>query len=373
VGARRSETHEAWSTDRADRPRLLVVQTAFLGDVVLTTPLLRALRQLAPQGLITVLVRDGLAPALAGFDAVDEVLSYDKRGRERGQRALWRLARELRRRRFDAAIAAQRSFRTGLLVAASAAPLRVGFAGAAGGFAYTHRVARARERHAVERYLALGRPLGLAAGLAAPSPALAVDPAARRRVAALLAEHGIPAAARLLCVAPGSSWGSKRWLPERFAEVAARARERWALRPVVVGAPDEVALCERVARLAGHGVPSLAGRTGVAELVALIARAHAVVGNDSGAAHVAAALGVGVVSVFGPTASEQGMAPWGPRARVVERADLGCRPCSSHGPRHCPLGHFRCMRGIDSDTVLAALGTLVTAVAPPLSVAAGRR
>jgi heptosyltransferase-2 len=336
---------------------LLVVQTAFLGDVVLTTPLLRALRRAHPERALHVVATPLGAAVLAGHPAIDVLHPYAKRGRERGLRGLLRLARRLRSERFGIAVAAQRSARTGLLVRASGAELRVGFASSAGAWALTHRVPWLPARHAVHRYLALAAPAG-ADAQADPTPSLAVLPEAAAKVSAALHEDGVADQAALLALAPGSTWGTKRWTPEGFATVAVAAPER-GLHPVLVGSPDERGLCQEVSALAGGGIANLAGRTGPPELTALLARARALVTNDSGPGHVASAVGTPVVTVFGPTVPAFGYTAWGARNRVVEHAGLACRPCSSHGPQVCPLGHHRCMREIVPADVLAALDAVL--------------
>ena len=332
---------------------LLVVQTAFLGDVVLTTPLLLALRRAHPERALHVVATPLGVSVLTGHPAVDVLHAYDKRGRDRGLRGLARLLSRLRRERFEIALAAQRSARTGLLVRWSGAAVRIGFAGSRGAWALTHRVAWDGKVHAVRRYLALAGPAG-GDPLADATPELAVLPAAAAAVAAALREDGVPDDAPLLAVAPGSTWGTKRWTPEGFASVVVAAAGR-GLHPVLVGSPGERALCAEVGTLAGGGIPNLAGRTSPPELTALLARSQALVTNDSGPAHVASAVGTPVVAVFGPTVPAFGYTPFGEQHRIVERAGLACRPCSSHGPQVCPLGHHRCMHEIAAGEVLAAL------------------
>jgi heptosyltransferase-2 len=336
---------------------LLVVQTAFLGDVVLTTPLLAALRRAHPGRALHVVATPLGVSVLAGHPAIDVLHPYDKRGADRGTSGLLRLARRLRRERFEVAVAAQRSARTGLLLRATGAPRRVGFAGSRGAWALTDRVRWDASAHAVRRYLALAGPAG-ADPSADPTPSLAVLPEAEAAVEAALREDGVSAGGALLALAPGSTWGTKRWTPAGFAAVATAAPER-GLRPVLVGSPAERTLCAEVAELAGGGLPNLAGRTGPPQLTALLARCRALVTNDSGPAHVASAVGTPVVAVFGPTVPAFGYTPWGERSRVVEREGLACRPCSSHGPQVCPLGHHRCMGEIAPAEVLAALDALL--------------
>src|SRR5579883_283004 len=335
--------------------RLLVPQTSFLGDVVLTTPLLRALRARLRPAHLTVLVRPEAAPLLAGHPDVDRVLVDDKRGRDRGVAGLVRTAVRLRRERFDLAVSPHRSLRTALVLAAAGIPHRVGFRDGPGAALYHVRVPRDPSRHAVERNLALLAPFGGASG--APRLHLAVDPEAARRVAALLP----PGAGPLVGIAPGSVWATKRWTVEGFARVAAALVADGA-RCVILGAAEDRARAEAIRAQSGGRAVVLAGRTDVAGLVALIDRLSLLIGNDSAPMHVASARGVPVVAVFGATTPALGYGPWGGRAVVVE-ADLACRPCGRHGGRVCPRGTEDCLRLVRPDAVVAAARAMLAEAA----------
>lgn len=336
---------------------LLVIQTAFVGDMVLTTPLLRALKRRYPSARLTLLATPAGTRLLTGSPYVDETIVFDKKGRDRSAAALWGLARRLRAARFDAVVAAQRSFRTGLLVRGTGAPLRIGFSGAAGSWAYTARVAPDASHQAL-RYLALAGPAGVDLGTAEGTPELPVLPEASASIDRKLEAEGIAPDEPLLVLAPGSVWGSKRWTPEGFAAVI-DAAPALGLRPVLVGSPDEAELAARIAAMVSMNVPTLAGRSDLAELTALAARARVLIANDSGSGHIASAVGTPVVSIFGPTSPSFGFAPYGPANRIVELDGLDCRPCDRHGPPVCPLGHHRCMRDIGPERVIEAVRSLI--------------
>src|SRR5213594_2108460 len=328
-------------------PAVIVAQTSFLGDVVLTTPLVSALRRrLAPRRL-AVLVRPEAVPLIAGHPDVDDILVDDKRGRDAGVLGFLRTARRLRRERFDLAVSPHRSLRTALVLAAARIPRRVGFRESRGAFLYHVRVPRDRRRHDVERNLALLDAFG-------PGPAdaprlhLAVDHEAAARAATLLPAGPAP----LVGLAPGSAWATKRWTPAGFAAVAA-ALEADGARCVLLGSPGEEPLVEAIRAASGGRAVGLAGRTDVATLVAVIDRLALLIANDSAPMHVACARGVPVVAVFCATTPALGYGPWGPRTTVVE-ADLACRPCGRHGGRRCPRGTEDCMRLVPPAAVLAA-------------------
>ena len=335
--------------------RLLLAQTSFLGDAVLTTPLWRALRDALPSTDVWWLVRPDAAPVVTPLSGPDRVLVFDKRGGDGGLGGIARVAGRLRALDFDVAIAVQRSLRTALTLALAGIPERIGFAGAAGSPFYQHRVAH-RGAHARDRLLALAAPLGVVPR-PAPDPELVTDPAAVASVDRILGDAGVDARAPLLVVAPGAAWETKRWPASRFAELVRDLVPRAFAHVAVVGMAGDRAHAAVIAeclRAAGPGaVVDLTGRTTTAELVALLARASLLVANDSAPAHVAAALGRPVVSLFGPTVPAQGFAPLGTRVRIVERA-LACRPCSRHGSSYCPIGTHECLAGLPAAEVARA-------------------
>jgi heptosyltransferase-2 len=357
------------------RNRILLAQTSFLGDVVLTTPLWRALRDAFPGSDIWWLVRPDAAPIIAPLVGTERVLTFDKRGGDGGIGGMARVAARLRALDFDVAIAVQRSLRTALTLALARIPERIGFAGAAGAPLYQHRIAP-RGAHARDRLLALAAPLGVVP-FPPPDPELATDPAADAVIGRTLAAAGIAADAGLLVIAPGAAWETKRWPVARFAELVRRLVPGRLPHVAIVGTAADRAHAATIARTMEHaGAPSavldLTGRTSTAELVALLARASLLVANDSAPGHVAAALGRPVVSLFGPTVPAQGFAPLGTRVRIVERT-LRCRPCTRHGSAYCPIGTHECLAGVAADDVARSALALLDAatLARPESSPAG--
>jgi heptosyltransferase-2 len=335
--------------------------------VVLTTPLWRALQDAFPEAEIWWLTRPDAAPLVAPLVGAERVLVFDKRGRDAGLGGLRAVAARLRALHFDAAIAVQRSLRTAATLALAAIPERVGFAGAPGSPLYHHRVPQ-RGAHARDRLLRLARPFGVKP-VPAPLPVLQADPAAVQAVDARLRAAGVVDGERLLAIAPGSAWETKRWPVARFAEAACALVPGAFDRALVVGTAADrthaaaIGAALACARPDASPALDLTGRTTAAELVAVLARATLVLANDSAPAHVAAALRRPVVAVFGPTVPAQGFAPLGPHVRIVERA-LACRPCSRHGERYCPIGTHECLADLPADGVVAAARVLLAAAEP---------
>ncbi len=330
--------------------RVLVLQTSFLGDSLLTLPLLRRLKESLPGARVSVLTLPKNAEVFRGSRWADEVILDDKRGRHAGLGGLRRIAAELRERGFDLAVIPHRSLRSALVARLAGIPRRVGFASSAGRFLLTDAVPFAWLTHDLERNLALARPLGGAAAPASGEARYVVPPPVSAGLAAKLAAAGAGPADRLAGVHPGAAWATKRWLPERYAELCRRLKAS-GLVPVLVGGPGDAALGAEIAR--ASGAADLVGKTDLLELKELMGRLSLFVTNDSGPMHLAAAAGVPVVAIFGATTRELGFFPYGAGHQVVE-AELACRPCGLHGARACPEGHFLCMRLLTTDRVEAA-------------------
>jgi heptosyltransferase-2 len=328
------------------RPTVLVIQTAFLGDVVLTTPLLSVLAERF--GPVDVVTTPAAASLLDHHPAVDSVLRYDKHGTDRGWKALRRLGAQLRNRQYERAYLPHRSLRSALLALWSGAKERVGFADSAGAFSYTTRVPRPREGHEVERLLLLA---GARSGQNTPPVSVGLAPTDLAAADAWLLSHGV--GPDFVAIAPGSVWATKRW--PFYADLAAELE----LTSVVIGSPEDAPLADAIVNAAGGRAISAAGALSLRGSAALIQRAAALVTNDSAPLHLATAVGTPIVAVFGPTVPEFGFGPRRPGDIVLGHDDLPCRPCSKHGPPVCPLGHHRCMRDLSVGDVKSALTRII--------------
>jgi len=311
---------------------------------VLTTPLLEALA--ARHGPVDVVTTPAAAPLIEPHPAVRRVIRYDKRGRDRGVRGLFRLARALRAEQYECAYLPHRSLRTALAAWLARIPQRVGFDDGWRSL-YTDVRRRARQGHEIDRLLALASD-----AVHRARPALHVTLADRAATEGFLREHGMRE--RFVALAPGSIWGSKRW--PYYRDLAERLAGSVGI--LVVGGPEDAGLAaeitEAVARSGGQAV-SACGRLSVRQSAEAIRRAAVLVTNDSAPLHFAQAVDTPTVAIFGSTAPSFGFGPRGPRDRVVQLHGLPCRPCSAHGPPSCPLGHHLCMKSLSVQDVLQAI------------------
>lgn len=341
-------------------PKILVIQTAFLGDAVLTTPLVTALHERYPKSSLSLLCTPEVAEVFNGHPGISELIVFDKRGAHHSFRSKWVIAQDLRKRAFDLAVIPHRSLTSALLAALAGIPRRIGFSSSQGRWLLTERVPFQWGVHDVDRNLSLLKPLGGA--VSSPGLWLRPEVAAVDAIQKRLEQVGVSEGTLVLGINAGSVWATKRWLPERFAAVADRAIRELGAKVIFVGGPKDVPVVERVVNAMKEKPVNWAGATSLSELIAVIFRCSLFLTNDSGPLHIAVAAKVPTVALFGPTTRELGFFPYGPGHVVIERP-LECRPCGLHGADKCPLGHFRCMTEISSDEVFGALLRLNSASA----------
>jgi heptosyltransferase-2 len=309
---------------------ILIRATNWVGDAVMCLPALRVIRDRFPKARIAVLAKPWVADLYRRESFADEVIQYDQ--------SRWATARILRPRKFDCAILLQNAFEAALIVWLARIPVRIGYNRDGRRLLLTRPVAVPKSgeipRHERFYYLELLRRAGIVDSLP-PSDAIRLDAGDRTR------------ARKIIGVSPGAAYGNaKQWLPERFAEAAARLAEARGAEVALFGSSGERELCDQVARLLnGHRVTNYAGRTTLGEFIDLASHCELFLTNDSGAMHIASALGVPTVAIFGAT-DDVATGPTGPLARVVrERVD--CSPCLL---RECPIDH-RCMTRVSAERV----------------------
>jgi heptosyltransferase-2 len=323
--------------------RLVVRAPNWLGDAVMALPALESLRAAMPAAHVTIAAIGSIAPMFEEDTsaAPEAVLTIGDRANE---------AALLAAGSFDAALLLPNSFRSAWDARRAGIPERWGMSGNLRRMLLTRGVARPRGKiHQSEYYLALVRGLGFEAR--ASRPRISVRPHTVSRVDGLFSRHRIEPAAPIVGFAPGAAYGhAKRWPPPRVALVIERiARERQATCVLVGAAGDREAGREIESALPpGVRVVNLIGQTDLRQLIGVLARCAAFVSNDSGAMHLAAAVGVPVTAIFGPT-DERVTAPLGTHDVLVHQ--VFCRPCML---RDCPIDH-RCMKGITADAVFAAV------------------
>jgi len=339
----------------ADPKKILVIRLSSIGDILLTTPLLRILRRRFPKARIDFVIKSRFAELLRHNPHLNELLVLDT---ETAFEGLQELRRRIRTTGYDLVIDIHQNFRSLFL--------RFGLPGTR---IVTHNKMLLRRFLLVhmrlnlfgrivpiyQRYIRAMAPWGLqddGAGLE-----FHVDPQAERQIALRLAER--PGARLLVGLAPGAGFATKRWLAEYYQETARRLIRDYNADILLLGNKADREVTGAIAAESGTGVYDWAGTLTLQQSAAALAHCNLLICNDTGLMHLACALKVPVLALFGPTTRELGFFPVGPRAQVIEHTELSCRPCSHMGGPRCPKGHFRCMREILPERVLEHVGRVL--------------
>lgn len=326
----------------------MVRATNWIGDAVMTTPAMGALRVSFPAAEIVVVANPLVAELFRYHPYCDRVLVYDKKGTHRGLKGLWRFCSELRRERFDLAVLLQNAVEAAIMASLARVPRRAGYATDGRGLLLTHPVvlgAAERRLHHTRYYLHMLEALDIRGG----DGLLRLDCTAEELAWAreLLGDK------ESVVINPGAAYGSaKRWYPERFAEVGNRLVEEFGARIVLTGGPGETEIGRDIAAAMQVAPLNLIGKTSVRQMMAVLSLSRLVVTNDSGPMHVAAAFGVPIVAVFGPT-DHSTTSPLAENCRII-RKEVECAPCLL---RQCPTDH-RCMELIGAGDVMTGVREL---------------
>ncbi len=345
---------------RSAPSRILVIRLDRIGDVVLSTPVLQALRQHAPHAFIAMMVRPACRELLETHPYLNEVIVYDKEGKHRSAWATIQFARRLRRYDFDAALVLHPSNRSHWMPWLAQIPTRIGY-DRKNGWLLTNRLPHRKQegsRHEAVYTLELLAPLGIPV-TANPRPVVPVSPRAVQRVNEVFSEASVQPADTLVAIHPSASCISKRWMPQRFAAVADRLITELKVRVCLIAGPEDALHAHQVMDAMRHPAINLAGRLSVGELAALLQRCRLLISNDSGPVHIAAAVGTPVVDIFGRNQRGLSSQRWGPlgEEHVVLHKEVGCVACLAH---NCDI-EFLCLTSLSTDEVYRAATSVLHA------------
>jgi len=322
--------------------RIIIIKPSSLGDIIHALPVLRALRIRFPKAHLAWFIHERWADVLSGHPDLDEIIPWSFRWS-----GLPELLRIFHKKKFDLAVDLQGLFRSGVISYLSGAKVRVGFKNGREGSAlfYTHKVdVPAHPMHALERYLLVAKSLG--ATRTEPVCSIAISREDEQAVDDLLKTVGLSNSVLFVALNPTARWWTKRWPIERFAQLADLIQAA-GFAVVLIGGEDDIPEIQRLQTLTRTFPVSVAGQTTIKQLAALLKRARLLVTNDSGPMHLAAAVGIPVVALFGPTDPVR-TGPYRnlslPITHVVIRKPVECSPCLS---RSCRVSDHRCMDGIE--------------------------
>jgi lipopolysaccharide heptosyltransferase II len=339
--------------------RILVTRTDRLGDVLLSTPVIKALRKKFPQSYIGMMVSPYTRDVLDGNPDLDEVIIFDKSGVNKGWRGILGIAAYLRKKKFDLAIVLHPVVRMHLLVFLAGIPRRLGYNRKLG-FLLTDRIEHSKqdgEKHESEYALDLVRYLKIEPS--DKSLFMPLKEESENWAEELFVKNGIRKDDKLLVIHPGASCHSRVWPGERFAEVADKIVQKYGFKAVIVSGPQDAQRAQAVVCNMHEAVLNLAGKTSVSQLASLLKRSHLFISTDSGPMHVASTMGVPVITIFGR--SQAGLSPqrWGPlgEKKKILHKTVGCVICLAHDCRK----DFACLKSTTVRDVLDAADELLSA------------
>ena len=330
--------------------RTLIIQTAFIGDVVLCSSMIEALTK--EEHSVGFVVKPEAANILEHDPRIFKLHVFDKRGKDSGITGLLSTSKKIRTGKYDAALVPQRSLRSAALARYARIPVRIGFSNSAGSWLFTHKIAYSKTAHEIVRNHALLEPVGITNAPSAPS--IAVTQEDINVAADFFKNCGIENNNIVIGFGPGSKWFTKQWGAERYRKLAELIIKNTDCKVVCFGGKDEKELGSAICGAHSNTVYNAIGLFSLRESAAALKKMSVAVTNDNGLMHLAAAAGTPVVAVFGPTVPEFGFAPWGDNHTILSR-NLYCRPCSIHGTKSCPEKHFRCMKEIEPEDVFNAV------------------
>ena len=324
--------------------KIAIFQTSFIGDSVLTTPLVKKTAKLFPDSKIVVITRPQTDEIFRPMKEVSEVILNDKKGWNK-LAGIWKTARAIKKAGVDIILVPHRSFRSALIAWLSGVPVRIGFTSSEGWFLYTKTVPFSWMIHDAERNLSLLQGI-VKEKFTAEKLNMRYTPSAEENVARLMKDFNLEGKT-LVGIHAGSAWPTKCWPMDYFVKLISRLQTEMGVKVVLVGGGKKDAdLGEKICQLSEGHAANLCGKTSLSDLMALMEHFKLFITNDSGPMHIATAFDVPTLAIFGPTTRELGFFPYGEGHRVLEVENLPCRPCALHGGKKCPLGHFKCMRDI---------------------------
>ena len=331
---------------------ILIIHTAFIGDIVLSTALVSKIKEKYPDSDIYYLTTPLGKEILKNNPKIKEIIVYDKRGKDKRFRAFISFVRKIRKLKIDVCLTPHRYLRSSILSFLSGAKIRIGYDIASLSFVFNKKIKYDRTKHEVEKLLSF----------IDDSPnryELEMYPSEKEKIKIDTILKNFSQNKKIILIAPGSKWFTKRWPEEYFRILIQNLVKRDDLLIVITGGKEE----REIDLNLDSKVLDLRGEISLLELAELTKRAILVVSNDSAPIHITSAFpNTRIVGIFGPTVKEFGFFPWSKNSKVFEINGLYCRPCAIHGGNFCPEKHFRCMREITPDLVENEIYNYITGI-----------
>jgi heptosyltransferase-2 len=318
--------------------RILVIQTAFLGDAILTLPMLKKLRERNPESQIDVLAIPSTSEIFSAAPYVDNVIIMDKKRNHKGIRALNKFIKELRASSFTKVFSPHRSFRSGFIAIALGSDESYGFDNSSFKYAYKHLVKYEKEFHEVQRNLSL-----IGENIKGDNwrilPEISIDESIEKKVDNFILDNNLDKG--FVSIAPGSVWETKRYPKVNYIELIKLLTDKNET-VVVIGSEDDSNLCKEITSAYSNKVINAAGNFSVTETICLLKNSKLLITNDSAPTHMGMCADIPVLTIFCSTIDKFGFYPYNDKSQFVSYNELDCKPCGIHGYNECPVKTFDC-------------------------------
>lgn len=326
--------------------KILVIQTAFLGDAILTLPMIQKLKQNNPSSLIDVISIPGTAELFAASECVNEVIVLDKRGRQKSLSQLYKFIKDIKRKKYDEIYSPHKSFRSALIVLLSGVKETFGFNNSSMFHVYRNIVDYQINDHEVKRNLSL---IGLDSELDWKIlPKVRVKDEIKTKIKNLINEKTLSSG--FVAIAPGSVWSTKRYPVENFSKIIRELINK-NVKVVLIGSNSDNNICEQLIST-NKNVISFAGELNIVESIELLSYASLLITNDSAPTHMGMAADIPVLTLYCSTIPQFGFYPYNNKSKYLSFDELKCKPCGIHGYDVCPLKHFDCGNKLNHELIL---------------------
>jgi heptosyltransferase-2 len=326
-----------------DFKNIAILQTAFIGDVVLTLPLAQIIRKFNPDCKITFITTPQSAGIPGVCAAIDEVGILDKRNEFRGIGGIFRFVKSIQNKGFDLWFCPHRSFRSSLISLLMNNTLKIGFQNSSLHNVYDYKAGYIIHFHEIERNLELLKPFGLESAIELKDVQTQISTEDTEITSRMIDKLN-----NYVVIAPGTVWETKKWKEEHFAKLINKFTEI-GIDCVLTGSAADKSLCDRLS--SKIGALSLAGMTNIPQTLRIIELSSLVITNDSAPTHFAGLMNTPVITIYGPTSPIFGFGPRSDFSLIIRNENLKCSPCRIHGSKKCPLGTHECMKSISPEMV----------------------
>lgn len=325
--------------------RILIIHTAFIGDIVLSTPLIKKIKESYDNCSITYVTTPIGAEILKNNPNLNNIIIYDKKGEHKGLKGIWDLGKRLRYENFNIVITPHRYLRSSILSWLSRSPIRRGYDIATGSFLFTDKIHYDKSKHEVEKLLSFVN----CEKTNNKRYEIELFPSDKNvEFADSIWEKNNLDNYKIISINPGSKWFTKQWPIDYFNILIKNLNKYDSIKVIVLGGKEETNL-----PIFNENTIDLRGKTSLLELSEILKRSDIVLTNDSSPIHIASAFKKPkIFAIFGPTVKSFGFFPWSLNCEIFETNNLKCRPCGIHGGTSCPEKHFKCMKNITPDSIL---------------------